>query len=177
MYICITKYCRLIITLPFLSLVLLFCTKQPAMYPAQEDFRDIATLMTPQPDSALDILLKMYDTITAEDATVPYPVYMKYRLLLSEALFKNDYQQPDTFTINKIVNYYDSLGTIMRANKDLQFQRARAYYYQGVTRQEQDDIVGTCQAFLNSLEIMETNFAEKDMDHDKTRFMALIYKK
>ena len=117
----------------------------------------------------------MYDTLTAEDATVPYPVYMKYRLLLSEALFKNDYQQPDTFTINKIVNYYDSLGTIMRANKDLQFQRARAYYYQGVTRQEQDDIVGTCQAFLNSLEIMETNFAEKDMDYDKTRFMALIY--
>ncbi|MCK9303327.1 MAG: hypothetical protein PHU62_10265, partial [Bacteroidales bacterium] len=93
----------------------------------------------------------MYDTLTAEDATVPYPVYMKYRLLLSEALFKNDYQQPDTFTINKIVNYYDSLGTVMRANKDLQFQRARAYYYQGVTRQEQDDIVGTCQAFLNSL--------------------------
>ncbi|MDD4142831.1 MAG: hypothetical protein PHR20_08630 [Bacteroidales bacterium] len=159
-----------------LFLVLLSCTRKTVdLYPGQNDFEDISALMTPCPDSALNLLLQMRDSIESTEEPVVRPTYLKYRLLLSEALFKNNYQQPDTFTINKIINFYDSLGTIMHDNKELQFQRARSYYYQGVTRQEQDDIVGTCQAFLNSLEIMETNFAEKDRDYDKIRFMALIY--
>jgi len=115
----------------------------------------IDTLLQTRPDSALTLLLD-------ESLDEPY-----YQLLLSEALYKNDYQQANRDDLLDAVAYFDSIGD--------PFLSARAHYINGVGYYEMDSLVAACAEYLKALEIMETHFKEKELVGYKAKFMALGY--
>ena len=121
--------------------------------PQQSELAAIDTLMQSRPDSALTLLL---DT-TMED---PY-----YQLLLSEALYKNDYAQTNRKELLEAMAYYDSIEN--------PFLSARCHYMNGVGYYEMDSVVLACQEYMKTLEIMEERFDEKALIGYKAKFMAL----
>ena len=116
---------------------------------------DIDTLMQSRPDSALTLLLD------APDDT-PY-----YQLLLSEALYKNDYQQANRQELLEAMAYYDSVGD--------PFLSARCHYMNGVGYYEMDSVVPACEEYMKALEVMKEHFDEKDLVGYKAKFMALTH--
>lgn len=115
----------------------------------------IDTLMQSRPDSALTLLLD-------EPVDDPY-----YQLLLSEALYKNDYAQTNRAELLDAMACFDSAGD--------PFLAARCHYMNGVGYYEMDSVVAACAEFLKALEIMEKRFKEKDLVGYKAKFMALTY--
>lgn len=115
----------------------------------------VDTLLQTRPDSALALLLD-------EPLDEPY-----YQLLLSEALYKNDYAQANRHELLKALDYFDSIQD--------PFLSARCHYMNGISYYEMDSIVPACAEYMKALEIMETHFKEKDLVGDKARFMALTY--
>lgn len=115
----------------------------------------IDTLMQSQPDSALTLLL---------DSTMDDPYY---QLLLSEALYKNDYSQTNCSELLDAMGYFDSIND--------PFLAARCHYMNGVSYYEMDSVVPACAEYMKALEIMEEHFEEKDLVGYKAKFMALTY--
>ena len=115
----------------------------------------IDTLMHTRPDSALTLLL---------DSTVDDPYY---QLLLSEALYKNDYAQTNRNELLDAMGYFDSIND--------PFLSARCHYMNGVGYYEMDSVVLACQEYMKALEIMEERFPEKELIGYKAKFMALTY--
>lgn len=115
----------------------------------------IDTLMQSRPDSALTLLLD-------EPVDDPY-----YQLLLSEALYKNDYAQTNRAELLDAMAFFDTVGD--------PFLAARCHYMNGVGYYETDSVVAACAEYLKALEIMEEHFKEKDLMGHKAKFMALTY--
>ena len=126
------------------------------------ELTSIDTLMQCCPDSALAMLL---DTSFDE----PY-----HQLLLSEALYKNDYQQANRQELLVSMAYYDSVLARTQA-PSAAFLDARCHYMNGVGYYEMDSVVSACAEYLKALEIMENHFKEKDLVGHKAKFMALIH--
>ena len=119
------------------------------------DLAAIDTLMQTRPDSALTLLM---DTVRDD----PY-----YHLLLSEALYKNDYAQTNRAKLLEAMAYFDSIHC--------PFLSARAHYMNGVGYYETDSVVDACGEYMKALEIMEENYTARDFTGHKAKFMALIY--
>ncbi|MBO7084210.1 MAG: hypothetical protein J6W30_10240 [Bacteroidales bacterium] len=113
----------------------------------------IDTLMQSRPDSALTLLL---------DSTIDDPYY---QLLLSEALYKNYYDQINRSELLDAMSYFDSIND--------PFLSARCHYMNGVGYYEMDSVVLACQEYMKALEIMEEHFEEKELVGHKAKFMAL----
>ena len=114
----------------------------------------IDTLMQSQPDSALTLLL---------DSTMDDPYY---QLLVSEALYKNDYTQTNRAKLLEAMAYFDSIGE--------PFLAARCHYMNGVGYYEMDSVVPACAEYLKALETMEEHYEEKEFVGYKAKIMALI---
>ena len=122
--------------------------------------------MQSRPDSALTLLL---DSIMND----PY-----YQLLLSEALYKNDYQQANRTELLATMAYFDSLSGrdgVHSVSTNDAFLAARCHYMNGVGYYETDSVVPACAEYLKALEIMENHFKEKDFVGHKAKFMALTH--
>ena len=168
-----------------LLIILLFfsSTKKPAVYsdvfttrqaPLHYSvFQDISVLISSAPDSAFMLVKAISDTL--DEAKMTPPDRHEYNILLAETLYKNDYPQLNDTAVNAAALFFDSVAALHPENHDLQYQKARAYYYKGVGDNEKDDIVEACKDYLTALEVMESCFGEKDLDYGKTRFIALIY--
>ena len=113
----------------------------------------IDTLMQSRPDSALTLLM---------DTSLQGPYY---QLLLSEALYKNDYAQANRAELLDAMAYFDSIGD--------PFLSARCHYMNGVGYYELDSVLPACAEYLKALEIMEEHFEEKELVGYKAKFMAL----
>ena len=115
----------------------------------------IDTLMQSQPDSALTVLLD-------EPTDEPY-----YQLLLSEALYKNDYAQTNRDELLVAMAYFDSVND--------PFLAARCHYMNGVGYYETDSVVPACEEYMKAIQIMEEHYPEKELVGYKAKFMALTY--
>ena len=144
----------------------LFSCSKPAVVPVSQALADIDTLMQCQPDSALNRLLSYYDTV--EDRHYA-------NLLLSELLYKNDYEQTNRDELLDAMFWYDSVAEAHPNDKGMAFLDARCHYMDGVGYYEMDSVVAACAEYLKALEIMETHFEEKDLVGYKAKFMALTY--
>ena len=144
----------------------LFSCSKPAVVPVSQALADIDTLMQCQPDSALNRLLSYYDTV--EDRHYA-------NLLLSELLYKNDYEQTNRDELLDAMAWYDSVAEAHPHDKDIAFLDARCHYMNGVGYYETDSVVNACGEYLKALEIMETHFEEKDLVGYKAKVMALTY--
>lgn len=121
----------------------------------QPQLAAIDTLMQSRPDTALTLLL---------DSPMDDPYY---QLLLSEALYKNDYAQANRKELLDAMAYYDSIEN--------PFLSARCHYMNGVGYYEMDSVVLACQEYMKALEIMEDYFEEKELVGYKAKYMALTY--
>ena len=144
----------------------LFSCSKPTIVPVSQALAAIDTLMQCQPDSALNRLLPYYDTV--EDRHYA-------NLLLSELLYKNDYEQTNRDELLDAMAWYDSVAEAHPHDKDIAFLDARCHYMNGVGYYEMDSVVAACAEYLKALEIMETHFEEKDLVGYKAKFMALTH--
>ena len=101
----------------------------------QSDLIAIDTLMQTYPDSALTLLLD-------EEMDDPY-----YQLLLSEALYKNDYTQANRDELLEAMAYFDSVHD--------PFLSARCHYMNGVGYHEMDSVVPACEEYMKAIQTME----------------------
>ena len=115
----------------------------------------IDTLMQSQPDSALNLLLD-------EPTNEPY-----YQLLLSEALYKNDYAQTNRAELLAAMAYFDSIHD--------PFLSARCHYMNGVGYYEMDSVVPACEEYMKAIQVMEEHYPENELVGLKAKFMALTY--
>ena len=121
----------------------------------QSDLMAIDTLMQTHPDSALTLLLD-------KEMDDPY-----YQLLLSEALYKNDYTQANRDGLLEAMAYFDSVHA--------PFLSARCHYMNGVGFYEMDSVVPACEEYMKAIQIMEEHYPEKELVGYKAKFMALTY--
>ena len=122
---------------------------------SQPELAAIDSLMQYQPDSALTLLLDKPDD-------TPY-----YQLLLSEALYKNYYDQKNRLELLDAMAYFDSVGCA--------FLAARCHYMNGVGYYEMDSVVPACSEYLKAVEIMEYHFSKDELTGYRAKFMALNY--
>ena len=157
----------------------------------------IDSLMWRQPDSALAVLMD-YLSDEGRDAARHISTDQTFdnhytQLLVSELLYKNDYEQTNRKDLLQAVSYFDSLTLTLNdtpslknliagadplsltRNDCLVFLDARAHYINGVGYYESDSVVEACAEYLKALEVMEEQFAEKDLIGKKAQFMTYIY--
>ena len=169
----------------------------------------IDSLMWRQPDSALALLLPYFDTCCRDvsrnvsripnvlgdvsgnvSTTTEYENHYAH-LLLSELLYKNDYEQTNRRDLQKAVTYFDSLvrqapplqrglGGLNKPQShnqtpNLAFLDARAHYINGVGYYENDSVVEACKEYLKALEVMEERFEEKELVGKKAQLVAMTY--
>ena len=136
----------------------------------------IDSLMWRQPDSAFAMLQEFVVSPEAKDLDEFNWHYCQ--LLISELLFKKDYEQSNREALLEAVVYFDSLILSTHGMPQQErnvFLNARVHYINGVGYYEQDDVVQACAEYLNSLKVMEGNFEEKKLVGRNAQFMAYIY--
>ena len=167
-------------------------TSLPAVVPA---LQAIDSLMWRQPDSALAVMLDYFagrdalnaspenDTDTTRRnhcvSTTDYDRHYAH-LLISELLYKNDYEQSNREELQQAMAYFDSLccrdaARYVSTDPILMFLDARAHYIYGVGFYEQGDVVNACAEYLKALETMEERFEKKELVGKKAQFMTYIY--
>ncbi|MBO7460232.1 MAG: hypothetical protein J6T53_04960 [Bacteroidales bacterium] len=135
--------------------------------------KPINDTMTAHPDIALDMIIKLADTIDGDNMTKND--YFEYQILVAEALFKNNYQQTNDSAVIETVRFYDSLAQQHSTNTDVLLQQARAHYYRGVALEEKELILEACSEYYNSLKTLDNIDVENNDRKDIKHFKALTY--
>ena len=125
----------------------------------------IDSLMWTQPDSAFALLLAFAESPEADSLNEFNGHY--FQLLVSELLYKNDYEQTNRNDLLEAVAYFDTIGDA--------FLSARTHYINGVGCYERDSVVEACTEYLKALEVMEEQYDEKELVGQKAQFVALVY--
>ncbi len=129
--------------------------------------------MTAHPDIALDMIIKLADTIDEDNMTKND--YFEYQILLAEALYKNNYQQTNDSAVIEAVWFYDSLAQQHSTNTDVLLQQARTHYYRGVALEEKEFILEACSEYYNSLKTLDNINIENNNRKEINHFKALTY--
>ncbi|MBR3426401.1 MAG: hypothetical protein IKG95_00510 [Bacteroidales bacterium] len=158
--------------------------KEKEVEPMEKPLPELAaidSLMWKQPDSAFAMLQEFVVSQEAKDLDVFNEHYCQ--LLISELLYKKDYEQSNREALLEAVVYFDSLtegirdtdtrGVSLRERNV--FLNARVHYINGVGYYEQGDVVQACAEYLKVLEMMEAGFEEKDLVKQKAQFMSYTY--
>lgn len=135
--------------------------------------KPINDTMTAHPDIALDMIIKLADTIDGDNMTKND--YFEYQILVAEALFKNNYQQTNDSAVIEAVLFYDSLSQQHSTNTDILLQQARAHYYRGVALEDEELILEACSEYYNSLKTLDNIDVENNDRKDIKHFKALTY--
>ena len=155
-------------------LLIASCTHSPIAeqpIPLAPDLLHIDSLMQSSPDSALHMLLSFRaERGTSSDINAHYQA-----LLTSEALYKTYNPQSDIAALQSATHYFDSLASCHPDNDDVIMLSARSHYMNGAIFYENDSVVEACKEYLNTIEIMENHFNEKELVGYKAKFMTLIY--
>lgn len=126
-----------------------------------QQLQAIDSLMWRQPDSALMLLVDFAASPQADSLDAFDGHY--FQMLLSELLYKNDYEQTNRAELLTATAYYDSLAGRHPFDAPLAYLQARAHYMDGVGWYEQDSIVPACQAYLKALQVMESHFKDDEI--------------
>ena len=155
---------------------------------ALEALEEIDSLMWKQPDSALTVMLEFAGSPMADSLDEFEGHYCQ--MLISELLYKNDYEQSNREELLKAVDYFDSIVAANEYKMDgrrdaprasarnvqnIAFLDARSHYINGVGFYEKGDVVNACAEYLRTLEVMEAHFEEKELVKHKARFLAYTY--
>ena len=153
--------------------------KKKIVEPMEKPLPELAaidSLMWKQPDSAFAVLRQFAASPNADSIDEFNGHYCQ--LLISELLYKKDYEQSNREDLLKAVVYFDSLTasthSIFQQERNV-FLDARVHYINGVGHYEQGDVMRTCAEYLKALEVMEDHFEDKEQTGKKAIFMTYIY--
>lgn len=165
--------------------------KEKEVEPMEKPLPELAaidSLMWKQPDSAFAMLQEFVVSQEAKDLDVFNEHYCQ--LLISELMYKKDYEQSNREALLEAVVYFESIvdgadgrnadarGKADARGASLQrdaFLTARAHYINGVGFYEQGDVVNACAEYLKTLEVMEAHFEEREWVKKKAIFMTYTY--
>ena len=150
------------------------------------EFSRVYALKDASPDSAMVIMDAIVDTLD-ESALLSRSKlqYAEFQILLAELNYKNYRPIDNDSLVFRAFDIIDSIlpGTnIFSENKELAFQKARAYYYKAVVEEQNTkQHVSAFEDYLKSLWIMDGlrgkrrvfNLAEENIEYE--HFVALIY--
>ena len=177
------RYFSLICFLIFSSMLFSSCSKIN-LYPKSSTpyhhgiLKNITDTMKKHPEHALSMLESIDDIIIENDFTEQE--LHEYQILLSEAKYKNFYNQTNHAEVIKACKYFDSLASSYPQNAEITFLDSKALYYKAVGLEELEN---TKDAFKNYLQALETidkiNTNKKKISQKQTNeiqhFKALIY--
>ena len=145
-----------------------------------QQLQAIDSLLWQHPDSALMVLVDFAGSPQADSLSAFDGHY--FQILLSELLYKNDYEQTNREELLKAVDYFDSIvvtdgrDAMNRVSTDnTVFLDARAHYINGVGYYEQDSVVDACTEYLKTVEIMESHYKTENLAGKKAQFMGLTF--
>ena len=142
---------------------------RPEPVEGQHKLAAIDTLIQSQPDSALSAILPIFESDTIATYDRHYA-----DLLLSEALFKCDYEQTTRPALLEAMAYFDSLAAAQPKSEDFFLLSARAHYMNGVGLVEADSVVEACAEYLHTLQMMEIRFCDDELIATKGKLSALL---
>ena len=147
---------------------------------------EIDSLMWRQPDSAFVLLQEFVVGPEAEKLDTFDGHYCQ--VLISELLYKNDFEQTNRTELLQAVAYFDSLMQVPKpavaehgrsvegpSKEQIVFLTARAHYINGVGYYENYSVVEACEEYLKALKVMEGCFKERHLVGHKAKFMALTH--
>ena len=159
-----------------------YCSGERAQRPegqgssAHAALAGIDSLMWRQPDSAFTVLKQFAASPQADSLDEFNEHYCQ--LLISELLYKKDYEQSNREDLLKAVDYFDSLTAgshgVSQQEQNV-FLDARAHYINGVGFYESGDMVQACAKYLKALEIMDGHYEDKVLTGKKAIFMTYTY--
>ena len=162
-----------------LALMVACDPKEKVVEPMEKPLPELATidsLMWRQPDSAFAVLRQFVASSEAESLDAFNGHYIQ--MLISELLYKKDYEQSNREALLDAVVYFDSLMANSRSLSQQErnvFLDARVHYINGVGFYEQGDVVQACSEYLNVLEIMKGNFQDQALTGIRAKFMFYTY--
>ena len=160
----------LLITLFLLSCCKRHVVEDPATL-VDAEIINADSILQLSPGSALEYLMSSRDSLEAKSLINTH----YHALLTSEALFKTDNPQYFPDELHSAMLFFDSLALLYPGNKSLPLLSARSHYMEGVVLLEDDNPIGACKEYLNTLKIMEEAYDEKDMVGYKAKFMGLTH--
>ena len=140
--------------------------------------KNITDTMTNHPEHALSMLKNIDDIIIENDFAEQE--YHEYQILLSEANYKNFYNQTNHKEVIDACKYFDSLTSLYPQNIEITFLYSRAQYYKAVGLEELENPKDAFKNYLQALETIDkinTNKknGNKKLFRDIQHFKALIY--
>ena len=174
--------CLNVIGIVLALLLFPYCSGERAQRPeghgssAHAALAGIDSLMWRRADSAFVLLQEFVVSPEAKELDTYDEHYCQ--VLISELLYKKDYEQSNREDLLKAVDYFDSLTANTRTAPQLKrnvFLDARAHYINGVGFYEDGDMVQACAEYLKALEIMEGHYEDKALTGKKAIFMTYTY--
>ena len=156
----------IIVKVWLVMLVIASCDNNKELFekPCQE-LVEIDSLMWKYPDSAF-VVLQEFIVSPKVDSLNEFDGHF-CQLLISELLYKNDYEQSNREGLFRALGYFDSI--------DNAFLAARTHYIYGVGYYEKNDVVNACEEYLKTLKVMDEHYGEKDLVGHKAQFLAYTY--
>ena len=170
---------RIWLWIALMALMVACDPKEKVVEPMEKPLPELAaidSLMWRQPDSALAVLKQFVASPEVKSLDEFNGHYVQ--LLISELLYKKDYEQSNRGDLLKAVDYFDSLTATTRTAPQIKrnvFLDARVHYINGVGYYEQGDIVQACAEYLKALEEMEGKFKDNELTGKKAIFMTYTY--
>ena len=96
--------------------------------------KTVTDTITNHPDDALKLLKSINNLVIENDFTEQE--YHEYQILLSEANYKNYYDQTNHYEVTIACNYFDSLASSYPQNIDISILSSKAFYYKAVGLEE-----------------------------------------
>lgn len=156
----------IIVKVCLVMLVIASCDNNKELFekPCQE-LVEIDSMMWKYPDSAF-VVLQEFIVSPKVDSLNEFDGHF-CQLLISELLYKNDYEQSNREGLFRALGYFDSI--------DNAFMSARTHYIYGVGYYEKNDVVNACEEYLKTLKVMDEHYGEKDLVGHKAQFLAYTY--
>ncbi len=129
------------------------------------------------PEYALKLLENINGIIIENDFTEQE--FHEYQILLSEAYYKNYYNQTNHHEVTNANNYFDSLASLYPHNTEVIYLSSKASYYTAVGLEESEMTKEAFKCYLKSLELLESininKKSNKKYYNDIQHFKALTY--
>ena len=140
--------------------------------------REISDTISNHPKEALKLLNNIDKPIVDNDFSVQE--YHEYQILLSEALYKNYYNQTNHNEVVNACSFFDSLSLLHPENIEITFLFSKALYYKATGFEEQEKNNESFKSFLKSLESIDRiklnkKKVSKKQHNEIQHFKALIY--
>ena len=166
----------------FLSILFLTSCSKVSLHSKTETpyhygiLKTINDTITDYPEKALELIKGISSPIIENDFCELE--YHEYQILLSEANYKNYYNQTNHDEVVNASIYFDSLTSLYPKDSKITFLTSKAFYYKAVGLEELEKTKEAFKSYLKSLEILDNiklSQTSGKQYNEIQHFKALIY--